>query len=159
MALTLDPPATSFVVAGTAVLVIAQGALMLVDEQLFHRRRGLGGFERWGHPVDTTVFLAAAALPALAPLSASLAGAYAALATFSTLLVTKDELIHARECRPVEHWVHAVLFAVHGPILIGLGILWGVDAGYAVRLAVPLAAMAVLTVQVGRWIIPTRGKS
>jgi hypothetical protein len=159
MALTLDPSATGFVVTGTASLVVAQGALMLIDEQLFHRRRGLGGFERWGHPVDTTVFLAAAALPALAPRSASLAAAYAALAAFSTLLVTKDELIHARACGPAEHWVHAVLFALHGPILIGLGILWAVEAGHAVRLAVPLAALAVLAVQVTRWIIPRRGRS
>lgn len=159
MTLTLDPLTTSLVATGTAALVLAQGALMLLDEQLFHRSRGLGGFERWGHPVDTMVFLATAALPALAPLSATLAGAYAALGAISTLLITKDELIHAQECSPVEHWVHAVLFALHGPILIGLGILWAVDAGYAVRLAVPLAAMAVLAVQVGRWIIPTRGRS
>ena len=35
-----------------------QGLAMLVDELLFHRRRGLPRWERIGHPIDTLSVLA-----------------------------------------------------------------------------------------------------
>ena len=34
-----------------------QAALMVFDEGYFHRGRGLGPWERWGHPLDTVTFL------------------------------------------------------------------------------------------------------
>jgi 2-polyprenyl-6-hydroxyphenyl methylase/3-demethylubiquinone-9 3-methyltransferase len=38
--------------------------------------------------------------------------------------VTKDELVHARECTGGEHWIHAVLFLVHPVALLSIALLW-----------------------------------
>jgi hypothetical protein len=49
---------------------------------------------------------------------------YAWLAVFSCVLVTKDEWVHARECEPGEHWVHAMLFILHPLVLLSGALLW-----------------------------------
>ncbi len=46
---------------GSALLLAplaVQGIAMAVDELHFHRRRGLGRWERLGHPLDTLTVLA-----------------------------------------------------------------------------------------------------
>jgi hypothetical protein len=97
---------------------------MLVDELHFHRARGLPRWERIGHPLDTLSVLACWCLvltvdPGRGPLRW-----YVALACLSCLLVTKDELVHAERCEPLEHWLHALLFILH-PIVLGVGAwLW-----------------------------------
>jgi hypothetical protein len=101
-----------------------QALCMLVDELYFHRRRGLPRWERIGHPLDTLSVLACYGLAlSLAPAPGNLT-LYVVAAAASCLLVTKDEPIHAQHCRPLEHWLHALLFVLH-PIVLGVGaLLW-----------------------------------
>jgi hypothetical protein len=101
-----------------------QALCMLVDELHFHRARGLPRWERLGHPLDTLSVLACYGLAlALAPEWSNLPY-YVAMAVVSCLLVTKDELVHARLCQPREQWLHALLFVLH-PIVLGIGaLLW-----------------------------------
>jgi hypothetical protein len=101
-----------------------QALCMLVDELYFHRARGLPRWERIGHPLDTLSVLSCYALAlSLAPSPGHL-GLYLGLAGFSCLLVTKDELVHAQRCPPLEHWLHALLFVLH-PVVLGVGaLLW-----------------------------------
>lgn len=144
-----------------AIPFLAQSALMLADEA-FHVRRGLGTWERWGHPVDTLTVLACYALAALLPATPAGLAAYGAAAAFSSMCVTKDEWIHARACSGAECWLHACLFLLH-PVLLGLAGLWGfADAwprlGAALREAggrdafgMFLAGQALLTAAFGLW--------
>lgn len=101
-----------------------QAFAMLVDELYFHRQRGLPRWERLGHPVDTLSVLACYAIAlSLRPTEAH-AVVYMVAAGFSCLLITKDELVHAQRCSPLELWLHSVLFVLH-PIVLGIGgLLW-----------------------------------
>ena len=107
-----------------AVPLALQGVTMFFDEFHFHRRRGLTRWERLGHPLDTTTVLACLAVAIIAPPTAAWLGVYVGLSAFSCLFITKDESIHAKQCSPVEHWLHAVLFVLH-PIVLGcVALLW-----------------------------------
>jgi hypothetical protein len=103
---------------------VIQAAAMLVDEGIYHRRRGLPRWERLGHPADTLTVLACYAWLLWARPSPSHAMAYGALAAFSSLFVTKDEAVHARRCSAGEHWVHALLFLLHPLVFLAAGTLW-----------------------------------
>jgi 2-polyprenyl-6-hydroxyphenyl methylase/3-demethylubiquinone-9 3-methyltransferase len=131
--------------AGLLIAPVAlQGAAMLVDEAVCHRRRGLPRWERIGHPLDTLTLVACLAwLLATRPSPGTLA-AYVGLAAFSTLFVTKDEPVHARLCRGGEQWLHAVLFALHPIVLAAAGAAWW--TGHRTLLAVQLAATAAFGV-------------
>ena len=111
----------SFVLAGPFAI---QSVAMLVDELYFHRRRGLGAWERIGHPLDTLTVLACVGWALFTrPTSGHLA-AYAVLAGISCLFVTKDEFVHARRCTAGEHWLHALLFVLHPLTLACVAIAW-----------------------------------
>ena len=118
------------------VPIVLQGIAMAVDEGVFHRRRGLPRWERIGHPLDTAtiamclVWLLAVHSPA----------GYVVLAIGSTLFVTKDEAVHATLCTAGEHWLHAVLFALHPVVLAAFW--FASPAVLAVQLALVLAFMA-----------------
>lgn len=101
-----------------AIPFVMQGACMLVDEFHFHRKRGLGAWERLGHPLDTLTVLACFAWALTQTKSAQAIAVFAALALFSCVFVTKDEFVHARECGAAEHWLHGLLFVLH-PIVLG----------------------------------------
>lgn len=104
--------------------LLLQATAMLVDELYFHRRRGLRRWESFGHPLDTLSVLACYGVALWAtPSDANLVW-YALLAALSCLLVTKDELVHAAQCRPGEHWLHAVLFVLHPIVLGSVALLW-----------------------------------
>jgi 2-polyprenyl-6-hydroxyphenyl methylase/3-demethylubiquinone-9 3-methyltransferase len=119
------------------VPIALQGAAMLIDEGVFHRR-GLPRWERIGHPLDTlTIVLCLAWLVAVPPGRATLT-VYAVLAGFSTLFVTKDEPVHARLCGGGEQWLHALLFVLHPIVLAVLGLAWW-RGEYPALLAVQLA--------------------
>jgi hypothetical protein len=107
-----------------AIPLALQALCMLVDELYFHRARGLPRWERIGHPLDTLSVLACYAVAlSLTPEIRNL-GFYVAVSALSCLLVTKDELVHAQHCQPLEQWLHAVLFILH-PIVLGVGaLLW-----------------------------------
>lgn len=101
-----------------------QAVAMVVDEGVFHRRRGLPRWERIGHPLDTlTIIVCLGWLVAMRPSSTTL-GVYIALAACSSLVVTKDEPIHAKLCTAGEHWLHAVLFVLHPIVLGAFAWLW-----------------------------------
>jgi len=101
-----------------------QGLAMGVDELGFHRRRPVSRWEWRGHMLDTAVFLACLACPALlAPTPAHL-GLYGTLAVASCLLITKDEFVQHVPCTGGEHWIHAVLFLLHPVVLMASGFLW-----------------------------------
>jgi hypothetical protein len=116
--------------------IVLQASVMAVDEGVFHRRRGLPRWERLGHPVDT---LSVAAAYAWLAAGGGLAG-YAVLAAVSSLLITKDEPVHARVCSPGEHYCHALLFVLHPTVFLAVGLAWW--SGRATWLP---AAMLVLT--------------
>ena len=101
-----------------------QGAAMVVDELYFHRQRGLGAWERIGHPLDTMTVLACLAWALWVPPDSRAITVYAALAIFSCLFITKDEGVHAAKCKAGEHWLHSVLFVVHPVSLASIGLMW-----------------------------------
>lgn len=103
---------------------LLQGAAMLVDEFWFHRRRGLGWWERIGHPVDTLTVLVCYGVALFTPYSPTALAWYVGCAVFSMLCVTKDEFVHARRCSPGEHWLHAVLFLLHPVTLAAAALIW-----------------------------------
>jgi len=120
-------------------LTALQGLIMAVDEFVFHRRRGLPPFERWGHVVDTGLFLLALLLPALFTPNSILLILYGFLAIASCLLITKDEWIHASTCSGAEQWCHAMLFVLHGPILLLAGLVWYLNPGhFALKMLPPI---------------------
>jgi hypothetical protein len=106
------------------VPLVVQTTAMGVDEGLFHRRRGLGRWERVGHPLDTLTVLACLGWVLRVGPGARAAAVYVALATLSCLFITKDEAVHARQCSAGEHWVHALLFIVHPVSLAAVALLW-----------------------------------
>ncbi|HEY6077331.1 MAG TPA: hypothetical protein VIW29_00915 [Polyangiaceae bacterium] len=107
-----------------AVPLGLQALAMLVDELHFHRQRGLPRWERIGHPLDTLSVLACYALALSASPTQGHLIAYALVAAGSCLLVTKDELVHAERCKPMEQWLHALLFMLHPIVLGSAAFLW-----------------------------------
>jgi len=100
---------------------------MVIDEFYFHTQRGLQAWERWGHPLDTLSVLVVTLwirFSFFSPANLIIGGA---LALFSTLLVTKDELVHQGLCSRGEMWLHSILFILHPLVFLSL------FAGWAVR--------------------------
>jgi 2-polyprenyl-6-hydroxyphenyl methylase/3-demethylubiquinone-9 3-methyltransferase len=129
----------------TALLVAPialQGLAMVIDEGVFHRRRGLPRWERIGHPLDTlTIAICLGWLIARSPRAPDAIPIYLALAGFSTLFVTKDERVHAGRCTGGELWLHAILFVLHPIVLAAFATLWwqGERALLVAQLAIVLA--------------------
>lgn len=134
---------------------VLQALAMLVDEGWYHRRRGLGRWERNGHPLDTlTVAACYAWLVARAPSEPDALFGYVLLAALSCLFITKDEPVHARACGPGEQWLHAVLFVLHPLVFLGFGAIWWTGAApWLIRgqLALTLAFAAYQFVYWNLW--------
>jgi 2-polyprenyl-6-hydroxyphenyl methylase/3-demethylubiquinone-9 3-methyltransferase len=137
------------------VPIALQAVAMLVDEGYFHRRRDLPRWERIGHPLDTLTISICLAWLLLVPPTSNHLHIYVALAIGSTLFVTKDEGVHTRLCSTGEHWLHAVLFALHPIVLAAFGWLWwsGELGLLALQLAITLAFM---TYQIVYWNVLRR---
>lgn len=102
---------------------------MAWDEAHFHRQRGLGRWERIGHPLDTLSFGACFLwLNFRQPVEENL-WPYVALSAFSCVFITKDEFVHKQLCNGMEHWLHAVLFVLHPVVLTSAGFLWWFGIG------------------------------
>jgi len=99
---------------------MTQGILMFFDEFKFHHQRGLKKWERVGHPIDSLFFL----IPFLYTQYFSNINVFIFLCVVSSLLVTKDEFVHAKECVGAEQWLHSVLFTLHPVVLFGLWLAW-----------------------------------
>ena len=107
------------------VPALLQALAMLVYEGLYHRRRGLPRWERLGHPLDTlSVALCYAWLCLRSPDDPLALPVYVGLAFVSSLLVTKDERVHARLCSAGEHQLHALLFVLHPIVFVAAGAIW-----------------------------------
>ncbi len=102
-----------------------QALAMLVDEGLFHRRRGLPRWERLGHPMDTlTAALCYGWMVLARPSQPGALAVLVGLACFSCLFITKDEFVHARLCSAGEQWLHSLLFVLHPLVFLSAGLLW-----------------------------------
>jgi hypothetical protein len=99
---------------------------MIFDEGYFHHKRGLPKWERIGHPIDTLSVLVCMGFVLLVPFSSKTLFVYILLASFSSLLVTKDEFVHKEHCPAAENWLHACLFTLHPIVLATTGFIWPV---------------------------------
>jgi hypothetical protein len=104
--------------------LVLQSILILADEVLFHRKRGLPDWEVFGHPLDSLSVAAPLVLTITVPFSSTTLSIYLVLAAFSSVFVTKDEFLHARVCTPAEHWLHSLLFLIHPLVFIAAGWIW-----------------------------------
>ena len=134
-----------------------QGAAMMFDELHFHRRRGLPRWERIGHPLDTLTVLACFGVTLAIPFGTGALGVYAALAIFSCLFITKDEIVHATRCAPGEQWLHAVLFVLHPIVLAAAALLWYRGA-HAVLVGQTAVTFAFGVYQVVFWNVPWKSR-
>jgi hypothetical protein len=103
-----------------------QGLVLGLDEFHFHYRRGLGLWERWGHPVDTLSVILPIAITCFKPASAPWTDLFVIISAGSCLLITKDEWLHAKEAPPMEHWLHALLFTLHPWVFVSAWFSWGI---------------------------------
>lgn len=131
-----------------------QALLMAIDEGYFHRRRGLPLWERIGHPIDTVGVLVTQYAVLFTQWSDT---ALIILAGISTLLITKDEWVHHRECEATETWLHSLLFVIH-PVHLGLWI-WlrqedQVSLHFQELLTIFIATLTVGVFQVLYWNTP-----
>lgn len=133
-----------------AVLIGLQGLAMLVDEFYFHRKRGLGPWERVGHPVDSVAFLIPIVI-SLFSFSAFTAVLYVVSAVFSCLIITKDEWVHTKECEALENWLHAILFMLHPAILLLIYFLWQNGANQLLSLGLAATVTAFTSYQIFAW--------
>jgi 2-polyprenyl-6-hydroxyphenyl methylase/3-demethylubiquinone-9 3-methyltransferase len=141
-----------------AIPIAVQGLAMLVDEGVFHRRRGLPRWERIGHPLDTLTIAACLGwLLATTPSTEHALAIYVALCVVSALFVTKDEAVHAKLCGAGEQWLHSILFVIH-PIVLGT-FAWLWWTGHRDVLVVQLAVTGAFGVyQVVYWnVLRDRG--
>ncbi|PIS02920.1 MAG: hypothetical protein COT85_02495 [Chlamydiae bacterium CG10_big_fil_rev_8_21_14_0_10_42_34] len=109
-----------------------QAIAMVFDEGYFHVRRGLPKWERIGHPIDTCSVLICMGFVLFVPFSKGALICYIALASFSSILVTKDEFVHKDHCPAAENWLHALLFTLHPIMLTCAGFIWPVIQGVEV---------------------------
>ncbi|MEK2643984.1 hypothetical protein [Bdellovibrio sp. BCCA] len=94
-----------------------QGAAILLDEFLFHRKRGLPKWEMISHPIDTLTVIACLLFLAFVERTPTTEKIYYVMAGISCILVTKDEWVHRKFCQAEEMWLHAVLFMMHPLVL------------------------------------------
>lgn len=129
-----------------------QGLAMLIDEFVFHRRRGLPRWERLGHPLDTlTTLLCYAWLVGVPANKPNALGIYLALCAFSCLFITKDEFVHARLCAPLETWLHALLFVLHPVVFLAFGVIWYSGSHDWILRGALGSTLALLTYQFVYW--------
>jgi hypothetical protein len=133
---------------------LLQGLVIVVDELFYHRRRALPAWEIVGHPLDTLTVVACYAFLLFLPPSPERLTVFIVLAAFSTLFVTKDELVHAEQCAPGEHWLHSLLFILHPTAFFCSAQLWLSGSG-AIFFAAQLALTSLFFLyQIFYWGIP-----
>ncbi|MFP5385267.1 MAG: hypothetical protein ACLGHN_04265 [Bacteriovoracia bacterium] len=132
---------------------LLQGILMAIDEQ-FHIKRGLGLWERLGHPLDTLSVLIPFSYVALNSYSDSRFIIFLIMATFSSLFITKDEVIHSEVCGRVECWLHSLLFLIHPLIFVSTAILWKNHPNDSFLIIQTVFVALFLIYQILKWSIP-----
>jgi hypothetical protein len=89
-----------------------QGMLLVYDELVLHRQRGLPRWERMGHPVDAFCFSLPIGFAACRGAETS-PNVYFGLSLLSSLVILKDEWVHVGRIGGLEATVHAALFVIH----------------------------------------------
>lgn len=129
-----------------------QAVVMLIDEGWYHRRRGLPRWERLGHPVDAlSVAICFGWLLVSRPDEPWALPIYVVLAFASSLLITKDEPVHARRCEPGEQWLHALLFVLHPIVFVASGVIWWSGRDRWVILVQLALTVALMMYQIVYW--------
>lgn len=98
--------------------------LLMGYDEVLHKRRGLGPWEKLGHPIDTLTVFAPLSFITINEYSYHRLIIFIILGAFSCLVVTKDEFIHTQECEAIENWVHSMLFILHPMIFAASAIIW-----------------------------------
>ena len=132
---------------------IIQGILMGVDERI-HARRGLGLWERFGHPLDTLTVFVPLSYVAINEYTKNGLTIFIILSVFSCIFITKDEFVHRRECSALECWIHAILFVLHPMIFLCTAILWMNHPENEFIIYQPMAVGIFMIYQIFRWSIP-----
>lgn len=109
---------------GIVSFIILHAFLMLFDEFYFHRKRGLGKWERLGHPIDTFFTLICVFIVMFFPMEKTNVIIYFLFAIFSCFIIVKDEHIHLKFCDKYEQFIHAILFIMHPIYLAILFLCW-----------------------------------
>jgi 2-polyprenyl-6-hydroxyphenyl methylase/3-demethylubiquinone-9 3-methyltransferase len=130
---------------------LIQGALMVLDEFYYHEKRGLGLWERMGHPLDTLTVLGTLVYLAMSPAGTEPSLTYISLAAFSCLFVTKDEWVHTREAPAGENALHALLFMLHPVIFFSAYFLRQSPQGQSLLVGQTAVIAAFGLYQLFRW--------
>ncbi|MBC7458422.1 MAG: hypothetical protein H7235_09100 [Bdellovibrionaceae bacterium] len=104
--------------------------MIFFDEFYFHRKRGLGMWERLGHPLDTLTVLSCYVFMSFNEPSVLNTKIYVGLCLFSCLFITKDEFVHTAQCEARENWLHAVLFVIHPITFLSAWIIWNQNLNF-----------------------------
>lgn len=136
---------------------ILQGILMGIDEKL-HMKRGLGLWERLGHPLDTLTVFVPMSFIAINEFNQSSQTSFIILAVFSCIFITKDEFVHTEECDKLENWIHSMLFVLHPIIFVCAYIIWKEHPDNAFLLIQPIVIGAFMSYQLLKWSIPWNQK-
>ena len=122
---------------------ILQAIVIVLDEYLFHLKRGLPKWERIGHPLDTLSVIACFIFVLFVPYGPGMIKYYVITAIFSCLLITKDEFVHKHHCPAAEQWLHAILFVNHSVLLAAMGLITPKIHGHDVFAWLPSAEALV----------------
>lgn len=114
----------SLVLPGLILPFVLQIVASFFDEFYFHHKRGLGLWEKLGHPLDTITVLVCYIFVITSTASPTNIGIYICLAVFSCLFITKDEFVHHEKSGAEEQWLHSVLFILHPITLIIIPLYW-----------------------------------
>ena len=101
-----------------------QAVAMIFDELYFHKKRGLGLWEKIGHPLDTLTVIICFAYIITNTYSENNLYIFICLAFFSSVFVTKDEFVHTELCDDKENWLHSILFILHPMCFVSAAYLW-----------------------------------
>jgi len=136
---------------------LLQGALMMVDEFYFHKKRVLPQWEKIGHPIDTFTVMLGIALLIFTAESTNVGGYFFVWAVVSCGVVAKDEWVHQKYCVGTEHFIHAILFVLHPVVLFSCWRLYQLNEWPAIYLQLVLLS-CFFVYQVLYWNVVKRNQ-
>jgi 2-polyprenyl-6-hydroxyphenyl methylase/3-demethylubiquinone-9 3-methyltransferase len=133
--------------------LVLQAIVMAFDEIYFHRKRGLGRWERLGHPIDSLSFAICVLIAFLnVGQIENVRTLYILACAVSCLVITKDEFVHAKECDGIENWLHSLLFVLHPICLFSIWLLAADGSGTAL-LGLLVGVLGFMAYQILYWNI------
>ncbi len=133
---------------------VIQAAAIFFDEFYYHHKRGLGTWEKVGHPLDTLTVLLSYCFLIIFPYSHAHLIEFIILASFSTLFITKDEFVHAKLCEAGEHWLHSLLFVIHPVCFLTAALIWRENQGFYFLISQAAVLSCFMFYQIIYWGIP-----